>query len=77
MSFMSVDWKECPAVEVIPGKVSGQPVVKHSRVRPEDLVENEECGEKWLADNYGLPAPVVREILTFYHSHTRAKAPHP
>lgn len=73
---MQVDWTKCAVIETVPGKVSGQPVIKHSRVRPQDVIANEECGEKWLADNYGLPLPTVREVLTFYHSQTRTRAPH-
>jgi uncharacterized protein (DUF433 family) len=37
-----MNWTECPVVEIVPGKLSGAPVVVHSRVRPEDLVVNRE-----------------------------------
>ncbi|MDQ2765236.1 MAG: DUF433 domain-containing protein [Pseudomonadota bacterium] len=61
-----MDWIGCPAVERVPGKVSGAPVIVHSRVRPEDLVANREEGPEWLAENYSLPVETVREVLAFY-----------
>lgn len=70
------DWRDCDAVEVVEGKVSGQPVIRHSRVRPDDLVENRDQGEDWLARNHGIPVQTVREVLTFWHRHHRG-APNP
>jgi uncharacterized protein (DUF433 family) len=61
-----MDWTKCAAVETVPGKLSGQPVIRHSRVRPDDLVENREQGAEWLAQNHGLPVQTVREVLAFY-----------
>ena len=29
---MSIDWSGCDEVEQVPGKVSGVPILKHSRV---------------------------------------------
>jgi uncharacterized protein (DUF433 family) len=46
-------------VESVPGKVSGAPVIKRSRVRPEDLIVNRAEGEAWLAENYELPIELV------------------
>jgi uncharacterized protein (DUF433 family) len=59
-------WTDCPVVEVVPDKVSGAPVIVHSRVRPDDLVVNREEGPEWLAENFGLPLETVRTILAFY-----------
>ena len=40
-----MDWTGCESVEVVPGKVSGVPLIKNTRV-PADLVaENLEAGE--------------------------------
>ena len=60
------DWEGCALVETVPGKLSGEPVVRHSRVRPDDLVANRDQGEEWLAENHGLPVQTVREVLRFY-----------
>ena len=37
---MAIDWTACTAIETVPGKLSGSPVVRGTRVRPEDLVVN-------------------------------------
>lgn len=74
-----MDWTNCPLVEVVPGKLSGAPVIKRSRVRPEDLPEdltvNEDQGEEWLADAFRLSRETAREALAFYHRHQAALAP--
>ena len=64
-----MNWKECAAVETVPGRVSGAPVNKGSRVRPDDLVVNRAEGEAWLAKNYDLRIEAVREVLSFYDQH--------
>jgi uncharacterized protein (DUF433 family) len=60
---MRVDWSSYEGVEVIPGKVSGVPLLKNSRV-PADLVaeclENGETVDE-IAYNYDLnPKDVIR-----------------
>jgi uncharacterized protein (DUF433 family) len=69
-----MNWTECPVVEVVPGRVSGVPVIVHSRVRPDDLVANREEGPEWLAKNYALPLDTVRAVLAFYEHKTRRVA---
>ena len=39
-----IDWSQCPAVERIPGKVSGAWLFKDSRVPVKALFENLEAG---------------------------------
>lgn len=41
-----LDWSECPAVERIPGKVSGVWVFKGTRVPVKALFENFEAGAR-------------------------------
>ncbi len=36
----TVDWSECPLVEVIPGKVSGAPLLKDTRLPVEAITGN-------------------------------------
>jgi uncharacterized protein (DUF433 family) len=67
-----MDWKKCAVVETVPGRVSGEPVIKGSRVRPDDVVVNRAEGEAWLAENYSLPVEAVREVLRFYDRHKPA-----
>ena len=58
----AVDWTDCPLIERVPGKLGGAPVIRHSRVRPDDLLVNRGEGEEWLADAYRLPLGTVRGL---------------
>jgi hypothetical protein len=33
----TLDWSDCPLVEVIPGKVGGAPLLKNTRLFDEDV----------------------------------------
>jgi uncharacterized protein (DUF433 family) len=52
-----MDWSGFPLVEVVPGKVSGVPILKHSRVQADSIVENFESGSpvEEIADNFDIP----------------------
>jgi uncharacterized protein (DUF433 family) len=62
-------WTECAVVEIVPGKVSGQPIIKGTRVPVQALIVNRAMGEAWLAESFSLPAETVREVLAFYDAH--------
>lgn len=70
-----MDWTNCPLVETVPGRMSGVPVIRRSRVRPEDLLENREQGAEWLADAHGLALDDVKAVLAFYDQRQRQLAP--
>jgi uncharacterized protein (DUF433 family) len=70
-----MNWLECPLMECVPGRLSGVPVIKHTRVRPDDLVVNRDEGAEWLAEAYRLPLATVREVLAFYEQHKQQLAP--
>lgn len=70
-----MDWTSCPLVERVPGKLSGVPVIRHSRVRPDDLLANRAEGEAWLSDAFDLPLSTVRAVLAFYDQHKKQLAP--
>jgi uncharacterized protein (DUF433 family) len=40
-----MDWTGCELVERVPGKVSGVPILKHSRVQADTVWESYELGE--------------------------------
>ena len=61
-----MDWTDCPIIEQVPGRMSGAPVLRDTRVRPEDLLANIEQGPDWLADAYSLPVEDVRQFLAFF-----------
>lgn len=59
-------WTDCPVIEVVPGVMSGVPVLRGSRVRPEDLLANLDEGPEWLAEAHDLPLGQVEAVLAFY-----------
>jgi uncharacterized protein (DUF433 family) len=40
MATQLIDWSECPLVEVIPGKVSGAPLLKNTRLPVDAITSN-------------------------------------
>jgi uncharacterized protein (DUF433 family) len=67
-----MDWTGCDLVERVPGKVSGQPVVKGTRILADQIVEEDVLGSPFeeIAENYpSLPIEKIRKLLAFAHSH--------
>jgi uncharacterized protein (DUF433 family) len=62
-----MDWKECSDVEVIPGKVSGVPLVRGSRVQADSVLESFLLGESVedIASDYDLDRSLVEGVLRF------------
>ena len=66
-----MDWTGCDLVERVPGKVSGQPVVKGTRILADQVVEDAELGSpvEEIAENYpSLPIEKIKKLLAFAHS---------
>ena len=75
--MISIDWTECGMIETVPGKMSGAPVLRGTRVRPEDLLVNRDEGIDWLVENFDIPADVILRLFAFHDQHQAARAPHP
>ena len=62
-----MDWKDCPLVEVVPGKVSGVPLLKGTRLPADTVLNNYEAGSpvEEISDNFDMPADVIREVLRY------------
>lgn len=60
-----IDWTHCPEVEIVPGKVNGVPILKHSRMPADAIVENHASGlaADEIAEVFQLPAEGVRQLL--------------
>ena len=64
----SLDWSQCPAVESIPGKVSGAWVLKGTRMPVSAIFENIEAGAsiddimEWFD---GLDREQVKAVIAF------------
>jgi uncharacterized protein (DUF433 family) len=58
----NVDWSDCPLVEIIPGKVSGAPLLKNTRLPVEAITGNYDAFRR-----EGLsPEEAVAETLDCY-----------
>lgn len=64
----TIDWSQCPAVESVPGKVSGAWVLKDTRMPVSAIFENLEAGAniddimEWFA---GLERSQVEAVIEF------------
>lgn len=59
----SLDWSQCPAVESVPGKLSGAWVFKDTRMPVSNVFENLEAGA------------TVEEIIEWFHLSREQIAP--
>ncbi len=71
-----LDWSQCPAVESIPGKVSGAWVFRGTRMPVQAVFENLEAGMSLdeITDVFDVTPDEVKAVLHFA-SQSLAKAP--
>jgi uncharacterized protein (DUF433 family) len=69
-----VDWTDCALVERNPLKLSGVPIVKHTRVQADSIVENYESGSpvEEIADNFDISEDVIHALLAYAAKHRNA-----
>ena len=62
-----MDWSGCEVVETVPGKVSGRPVLKETRVPADAVLENFESGEsvEEIAYNFDLNPDDLKKVLAY------------
>jgi uncharacterized protein (DUF433 family) len=62
-----MDWSGCNVVEVVPGRVSGAPVVRGSRVLADQVIESRALGEtiEEIAYSFDLKHEDVRDLLAY------------
>jgi uncharacterized protein (DUF433 family) len=74
---MLMDWNGCEIVETVPGKVSGAPVIRGTRVQADAVLENYEAGESVdeIAYNFDLKPEDIDKVLAFAASRQTAN-PH-
>ncbi len=70
-----MDWSGCEAIEVVPGKLSGVPILKHSRVTADAVLESYELGESVedIAYSYSLDPEQIEKVLAFAVSRSLLK----
>jgi uncharacterized protein (DUF433 family) len=72
-----MDWSGCELVEVVPGKVSGVPLIKGTRMPVDQVIESLDEGEtvEEIAYNHDLnPADILR-VKLYRDSHEPAMQP--
>ena len=64
---MALEWSQCPAVESVPGRVSGAWVFKDTRMPVSVVFENLEAGAtiEEIAQWFDLTLEQIREVLDF------------
>lgn len=67
----AIDWTACELVECVPGKVSGQPIVRGTRILPDPIVRSydrgetvEEIREAWPS----LSVDQIEALVAFAHA---------
>jgi uncharacterized protein (DUF433 family) len=62
----NLDWSQCPAVESVPGKVSGAWVFKDTRMPVATVFENlQDMSVDELVEEFGVTREQVQAVLQF------------
>ncbi|MGD0734241.1 MAG: DUF433 domain-containing protein [Terracidiphilus sp.] len=75
---LEIDWTACELIERVPGKVSGRPVVRGTRILPDAIVGSYDLGETIDELHEGFPSLSVAQIerlIEFAHAQ-RGQANH-
>ncbi len=67
----AIDWTQCELIECVPGKVSGRPVVRGTRIMPDAIAGSYDLGEtiEDLCEGFPtLTAAQIRCLIEFAHA---------
>jgi uncharacterized protein (DUF433 family) len=69
--YDTMDWSGCDEVEQVEGKVSGVPILKHTRMQADLVVDNYQAGLSVdeIADVYDLDPRQVQVVVDYSLSH--------
>ena len=73
-----IDWSNCPDVERVPGKVSGQWIVVGTRILADGVIVNaEDCTPEEIANDLfpGLGVERARRMIEYARRHQHASHP--
>ena len=75
----TLDWSQCPAVESIPGKVSGAWVFKDTRLPVATVIENlEDLSVEEVMEEFDVTREQITAVLEFVAQSLKASSPaHP
>jgi len=68
---LEIDWTACELIEKVPGKVSGRPIVRGTRILPDGIVNSYDMGEsidEIREDWPSLSATQINRLIEFAHS---------
>ncbi len=72
----SLDWSQCPAVESIPGKVSGAWVFRNTRLPVATVIENlEDLSVEEVMEQFDVTREQITAVLEFVAQSLKASAP--
>jgi uncharacterized protein (DUF433 family) len=73
-----IDWMACELIEQIPGKVSGRPIVRGTRIMPDAIVDSYDLGETIDELREGFPSlsvAQIRRLIEFAHTQRARQQP--
>ena len=73
-----IDWTACELIERIPGKVSGRPIVRGTRVMPDGIVNSFDMGdsiEEIQEDWPSLSIAQIKRLIEFARAHREQPNP--
>jgi uncharacterized protein (DUF433 family) len=72
----SIDWSQCPAVESIPGKVSGAWVFKDTRLPVATVIENlEDLSVDEVMEQFDVTREQINAVLDFVAQSLKTSIP--
>jgi uncharacterized protein (DUF433 family) len=75
---LAIDWMACELIEAVPGKVSGRPVVRGTRILPDAIVGSFDLGETIEELREGFPSLTesqIRRLIEFAQAQRRQANP--
>jgi uncharacterized protein (DUF433 family) len=69
---LEIDWTACELIETVPGKVSGRPIVRGTRIMPDGIVNSYDMGEsieEIREDWPSLSVAQIERLIEFAHAH--------
>jgi len=73
-----IDWMACELIEQVPGKVSGRPIVRGTRILPDAIVGSYDLGETIEELQEGFPAlsiTQIKRLIEFAHAQREQSNP--
>jgi uncharacterized protein (DUF433 family) len=73
-----VDWTACELIERVPGKVSGRPIVRGTRILPEGIVNSYDMGdsiEEIQEDWPSLTVDQIKRLIEYARAHREQPSP--